>query len=83
MPIMNVELYGEVIAARKKAHAKHAENSIESVDPASLQWVAILGEEFGEVCRALTYDGSTDLRAELIDVLAVASAWVDAIDHRA
>jgi NTP pyrophosphatase (non-canonical NTP hydrolase) len=43
---------------------------------------AILGEEFGEVAAALTYDkDASTLRAELIDVLAVASAWVDAIDR--
>lgn len=39
--------------------------------------LAVLGEEFGEVCRALTYDGSLegDLKAELLQVATMALAW--------
>lgn len=74
-------LYREVEHARYRAHEKHAENSIE-VEPAdSPRWLAILVEEIGEVANALTYDGKGDLRAELVDVLAVCSAWADAIDR--
>jgi hypothetical protein len=42
----------------------------------------VLGEEFGEVCRALN-DGEdpSALRAELIQVAAVAVAWVERIDR--
>lgn len=76
-------LYREVLAARRKAHAKHGENSIE-VEPAdSPRWLAILVEEVGEIANAQTYDGPKEnLRAELIDVLAVASAWVDSLDGK-
>lgn len=75
-------VYQEVERARLKAHEKHGENSIE-VEPAdSPRWLAILVEEIGEVANALTYDGPQDnLRAELVDVLAVASAWVASIDR--
>lgn len=74
-------LYREVLNARLDAHAKHGENSIE-VEPAnSPRWLAILVEEIGEIANALTYDGKGDLRAELVDVLAVGSAWIAAIDR--
>jgi NTP pyrophosphatase (non-canonical NTP hydrolase) len=76
-------LYREVLNARRNAHRKHGENSIESQPSDSPRWMAILAEELGEVAHCLTYDGPHDeLRAELIDVLAVASAWVCAIDGR-
>lgn len=42
----------------------------------------VLGEEFGEVCRA-AHDGKPDqLREELIQVAAVAVAWVQALDKK-
>jgi hypothetical protein len=51
---------------------------------------AVLGEEFGEVCRAVLEagygtDGAGDahLRDELVQVAAVATAWAEAIDARA
>jgi NTP pyrophosphatase (non-canonical NTP hydrolase) len=50
-----------------------------------LFWNAILGEEVGEVHRALLkQDGerSGDLRHELVQVAAVAVAWVEALDSR-
>lgn len=75
-----------VNAAREKAHEKHAENSIEAIDARRFgDWLAILGEEYGEVCHALTYDQHDDadeqaqaLVDELVDLMAVASAWLDA-----
>lgn len=44
--------------------------------------LGILGEEFGEVCRATTYDNGDDanLREELIQTAAMAVAWVVALD---
>lgn len=73
----------EIQTARLNAHIKHGDNSIEAEPANSLRWLAILVEEVGEIANALTYDGPTEhLRDELIDVLAVASAWVDALDGR-
>lgn len=75
-------LFAEVLAAREKAHEKHGDNSIERVPADSPDWLPILGEEFGEVCGALTYDkDAAMLRSELIDVLAVGTAWVSALDR--
>lgn len=75
--------YTEIEQARAKAHAKHGDNSIEGIDAADPRWLSILVEEIGEVSHELTYDATGSLRAELIDVLAVASAWLDALDGRA
>ena len=75
-------LYREVLNSRRKAHEKHGENSIEAVTWHDPRWLSILVEEIGEVAHALTYDSGaslTDLRSELVDVLAVASAWADKI----
>ncbi|MDH6181822.1 hypothetical protein M2152_002004 [Microbacteriaceae bacterium SG_E_30_P1] len=43
---------------------------------------SILAMAIGRVSHSLTYDADiTNLRSELIDVLSVASAWVDALDR--
>jgi hypothetical protein len=80
----------EISDGRVAAHAKHGENSIEAVPANEFgKWLAILGEEFGEVAHELTYDaGSVDeasqfraIRSELVDVATVAVAWIAAIDR--
>ena len=46
-------------------------------------WLAILVEEVGEAARASLAnksDGPQDLRAELVQVAAVAVAWIETID---
>ena len=54
-------------------------------DCTSQQKLPILGEEFGEVCRAVCEQdgnseiGRTNLRKELIEVAAVAVAWVESL----
>ena len=49
-------------------------------------WLAILGEEFGEVCEALQHGSqsskdtdASNLYEELIHVAAVASAWAEQV----
>ena len=77
------DVWTEVQEARANAHAKHGDHSIEAIDPTDHRWLSILVEEIGETAHELTYDATGSLRAELIDVLSVASAWVDAIDRSA
>lgn len=43
-------------------------------------WYLILGEEFGEVGNAVL-EGSPTLRDELVQVAAVATAWIEALDE--
>lgn len=51
----------------------------ESMKAGPVTWAAILAEEVGE---ALQEDDPVKLRAELVQVAAVACAWVEAIDRR-
>lgn len=75
----------EILRAREAAHAKHGPHSIEALPADDPRWLPVLVEEVGEVARALTYDNHSRarLRTELVDVLAVASAWLAASDRGA
>lgn len=77
-----MELWDEILGERAAAHTKHHNNSIEAINAGSPRWLPILGEEFGEVAGELTYDKGAKgrLRAELLQVAGVATAWIDAID---
>jgi NTP pyrophosphatase (non-canonical NTP hydrolase) len=44
-------------------------------------YAAVLGEEYGEVCRAWLERDTDELRAELIQVAAVALAWIEELDN--
>jgi NTP pyrophosphatase (non-canonical NTP hydrolase) len=85
-------LAAQITYERQRAHRKHAPNggSMEDRpfdDPA---WLPVLVEEVGEVARALcdhrhlkldTQRLADNLRDELIQVAAMATAWIDAIDE--
>jgi hypothetical protein len=76
------EPWREILEARRKAHAKHGDKSIEGLPADDPAWLTILVEEVGEVAQQLTYDhDGSGLRSELVDVLAVASAWLASVDH--
>ncbi len=42
---------------------------------------AVLGEELGEACQSWLERDVTNLRAELIQVAAVAVAWIEELDN--
>jgi NTP pyrophosphatase (non-canonical NTP hydrolase) len=44
-------------------------------------YAAVLGEEYGEVCRAWLERDTAALRAELVQVAAVACAWIEELDN--
>jgi NTP pyrophosphatase (non-canonical NTP hydrolase) len=72
----------EIADQRSRNHARWGELSIEHRPADYRGWLPTLGEEYGEVCRAETLEGDrTRLRAELVDVAAVALMWIDAIDR--
>ncbi len=49
----------------------------------NLYWLGILGEEFGEVAKALIEDDPTDhVREELVQVAAVCVAWLECLHRR-
>ena len=63
-----------------RASVLHPRNHFANVAMPRGEKLAALGEEFGEVCRALTYDvgDRVNLIKELIQVAASAAAWVEA-----
>ena len=90
---MMVSIYTDMHRERIRAHEKHDANggSMERKTFDDHIWLAVLGEEFGEVARVLceqelgNYDAFPkraiiDLREELVQVGAMAAAWIDAID---
>jgi NTP pyrophosphatase (non-canonical NTP hydrolase) len=44
-------------------------------------YAAVLGEEFGEACRAWIERDTAALREELVQVAAVAVAWIEELDN--
>lgn len=44
-------------------------------------YAAVLGEEFGEVCKAWLERDTENLRVELIQTAAVALAWIEELDN--
>jgi len=88
------EILLEVVAERARQERLKAEGrfrfSCADVEMSNGERLAVLGEEFGEVARAfletqrLANDRhNKDLRAELIQVAAVAVAWVEGLDAKA
>lgn len=81
--MLSDKIISEIRAERQHSIDKHGENSMEYLNGSDASWLAILVEEVGEAAKALTYDNqdNENLRDELIDVIAVASAWVEAMDR--
>lgn len=82
-----VTVWAEAQAERDRAHAKHGDKSMEAWPADHPARLSILMEEVGEVAREFNEAGLNNvtvdyaaLRAELIQVTAMAGAWADAID---
>lgn len=72
-----------VQAEALRADLKHGEKSLLNPDMPVAEKLAALGEEFGEVCRALTYDeggDKTQLVKELIQTASVCLSWVESLE---
>lgn len=81
--------YHDVHSERVRAHLKHNERggSMERKPWDHHAWLPVLTEEVGEVARVLCEDElgnepdtAARLREELVQVAAMACAWIDAID---
>ena len=80
--------YDDIHRERIRAHEKHdATERLGWYD--MLKWLAIVGEEWGEVSRAINeyHLGNlglqtcrAELRSELVQTAAMCAAWIDAID---
>ena len=83
-------VYDEVRAERERAHRKHGDTSMESQPILSHRRASILTEEVGEVAKILNDvehgldfgSAAPALRAELIQVAAMAVAWAEAVEGR-
>jgi hypothetical protein len=82
------QVIGEIMAEIKSSQVKHGRNAMIRLDlpGGTLRRLAILGEEFGEVCKALTYDGQnggtptvSDLFGELTQTAAMAASWMQVL----
>jgi len=73
---INVPILMEVLQERIKQERKWGQ---QNHDP--LKWNAILGEEFGEVSKAILEGDIKNYRDELIQVAAVAIAAIDSLDR--
>lgn len=81
----------EILHERMRAHAKHddAGGSMERRDWFDAAWLPVLTEEVGEVARVLCeqilgnlndIEAVRELRSELIQVAAMTTAWITALD---
>ena len=75
MTVAQANILGAILAERRRQDELHPHF------PESLR-TAILGEEFGEVCKAYLESDNTSLREELIQVAAVAVRWIEAIEAK-
>jgi hypothetical protein len=75
-------VYADVAGERLRAHRKHGPNGMESRDAYDRKWWTVLMEEVGEVARAFEDGESIErIKEELVQVTAMAAAWVDACDR--
>lgn len=89
IPMHGWRPYSDVHRERIRAHIKHDVNnhSMERREWTDPVWLPVLTEEVGEVARVLcegedglTAKDAVRLREELVQVAAMAVAWIDAID---
>lgn len=73
-------LFAEIAAERNRQDAKWGgAPGIDRRDDHT--YAAVLGEEFGEVCKAWLERDTEALRAELVQTAAVAVAWIEELDN--
>jgi len=76
------DIFDHIDTERERQVAKHGDQAISSplIDDGTR--LIILGEEFGEVCRAMTYDNGSreNLIEELLQTAAVCIGWLESIE---
>jgi hypothetical protein len=80
VPSIGPDVIAEVEAELRRAHAKHGDASILNPAMPDVVRLPVLVEEVGEVAKAMIeQDDATRLRAELIQVAAIALTWIEAL----
>jgi len=83
-----LDVFDDIVRERKRQEVLHGEQSITGIGTDLYRAIAILGEEYGEVCKAaleldvvpFNEEGCWQLRAECIQVAAVACAMAERLD---
>ena len=70
-------LWAEVIDRRKTWHAQDGRDSMEDWTAADPAWPQRLDDVVTVAIQATLGENEVDPRAALVDVLAVASSWID------
>lgn len=79
-----IKVLEQVLTERQSQESKWGEQNHKPIE-----WISILGEEYGESCKAALEkhfcyekaEGYSHLRAELIQVAAVAIAFIESLDR--
>ena len=74
---MTTQVLSEVLGERRFQDEKWGSNR----DLDNGTWGLILGEEVGESCEAALENDMKHLRRELVQVAAVAVAWIEGLDR--
>lgn len=92
IPMHGWQPYGDVHRERIRAHAKHdaRDGSMERKSWDKPIWLPVVTEEIGEVARVFCENelgnltnARAELRKELVQVAAMVTAWIDAINAEA
>ena len=71
--IVRGDIFGEIVAERDRQDTKFGDQSRNSLD----RWNTILGEEVGEVAKAILEEDNENLEEELVQVAAVCVAILE------
>lgn len=69
-------VFTRIEVERERQHLKF--NNQSHLPPTA--WAVILGEEYGEVCKEVCEGDAKKLKAELVQVAAVAVAWLESME---
>jgi len=74
-----LERFRPIVEERRRQDAKWGDQ-----DHPDEWWYTILGEEYGEVAKAMlgVHFGYADVRKELVQTIAVGIAWLECMDRR-
>lgn len=84
VPMLQPKILDEIEDEVLRSWNKHGDHAMINPHLGTMERLAILGEEFGEVCKVLTYDsgeGRPELRKELIQLSTMAACWANALDE--
>jgi NTP pyrophosphatase (non-canonical NTP hydrolase) len=74
-----VEVFNRVNLHREVMDRKWGDKSIVAISQPHFV-TTLLTEEVGEVARAVLEEDKENLKAELLDVIQIACAWLEALD---